>query len=79
MPNEINLKLAEDTLADFRGAGYYADPGILAGYIENVAGLPNFDENRAIEVLRGLLRIYAQSGIDVKESFAGELNSLVQS
>jgi hypothetical protein len=77
MPNEQALKLAETILDDFRGAGYYADPKELAQYLNGAAGRSDINEGMAIEIFRGLLRVYGQSQ-DVKERFAAQLEPFIR-
>jgi hypothetical protein len=51
-------ELARNILDDFRGAGYYADPKILSGLIRVEGNTDSDNEQRAIEIIRLMLRAY---------------------
>jgi hypothetical protein len=56
--NPRDRELARDILDDFRGSGYYADPKILGGLIRDEGKTDSDNEQRAIEIIRLLLRAY---------------------
>ncbi len=76
MPSEKAVKLAGTILEDFRGAGYYADPKILADYLKGETQRKDIDEAFAIGVIRSLLRTYARGEANVRETLAASLGSL---
>ena len=51
-------ELARDILDDFRGAGYYADPKILGGFIKVEGSTDAHNQQRAVEIIRLVLRAY---------------------
>ena len=60
MASEKAKQLAESIFSDFRGAGYYADPKILCGFLKGDLENEQQAESHAIEILRHLLRRYAE-------------------
>jgi hypothetical protein len=73
MASEKAPKLADTILDDFRGAGFYANPKELTTDLKGVAGRTDVNEGTAIKILRGLLRMYGQTGSEVKSQLADQL------
>ena len=67
MANEKATKLAQQIIEDLHGAGYYADPKILAGILAGAQGTAEQDEGAAISLLRFLLRRYARNCANEQE------------
>jgi hypothetical protein len=52
-------KLAKTILADLRGSTYYGDPRELAPMIRTGTAVTQEDQLGAVEIIRSLLRLYA--------------------
>ena len=73
---ERAARLAARVLDDLRGAGYYADPKILADVIRTGDRTTPADEQNAQELIRLMLRMCSKgdSQDQVKEGVAAALN-----
>jgi hypothetical protein len=79
MASERGIELARTILDDLRGAGYYADPKVLADYLRSSSGRGGqpIGEADAIGLIRNLLRRYGMAHTDVQEELAEELDSML--
>jgi hypothetical protein len=57
--NSRAATLAKEILDDLRGAAFYGDPEVLAPMLRTGADVTPADVRNAVEVIRGLLRLYA--------------------